>query len=280
MRLLPSLVGALFLSALAAHASSAHPTAAKPTAAAIRAALRGAPLFTELFIPRSPLQGVVVTLHRGAWTATGRSAAATEHADDRAWVRRRWLAVNSSYRPGAQALADVRLVYRRVRGATHARLPICLVGASSGGNLALVAATQLSGIACVVAEAAPSNLVDIATQTAYDPSAPGGYSSSGPSYIHDVAIRQLGEDRLDDFSPLFAATRITAPVLLAEARDDPLIPERQQSDLCSRLGRRCAGSLTLKPGPLSFVHAGVARSALGWFRRLETDLAHDAAQGH
>lgn len=277
-RIAAALVSAAFLPATSANASTELPAATQPNALAIRAALRGVPFFTEVFVPRRPLQGIVITLHRGAWGVTGQSPAATEHADDHAWVRRRWLVVNSSYRPGTQGLTDVRTIYRRVRRATHAAVPICLVGASSGGNLALVAATQLPGIACVVAESAPSDLVDIASQTAYDPSAPNGASSTGPSYIHDVATQRLGESNLGEFSPLFATDRITASVLLAQAQQDPLIPEQQQSDLCSRLGTRCVGSLALQPGPLSFVHAGVARSALMWFRRRETALARDAVR--
>src|SRR5439155_16783546 len=121
-------------------------------ARAIRAALRSEPFFTEVFTPARAAEGVVITLHRGSWSATGREPAATEHGDDHAWLRRHWLVVNSSYRPGVLGLADVRSVYVRVRGAIDRALPICMVGASSGGNLALLAAARLPDLRCLVAE--------------------------------------------------------------------------------------------------------------------------------
>ncbi|MFL5845186.1 MAG: alpha/beta hydrolase family protein [Solirubrobacteraceae bacterium] len=263
---------------LATSAPIASAAAGGGDAARIRAALRAEPFFTELFVPSRAPEGIAITFHRGAWTGTGAQAAAAEHADDRAWMHRRWLVVNSSYRPGTAGLADVRDVYRRVRRATRDALPICMIGASSGGNLALLAATRLPDLACLVAEAAPADLVDIGSQQAYDGSAESGSSSTGPAYIHDVAIQALGADNLRPFSPLYVATRIKARVLLAEAEQDPLIPAQQLDDLCGRLAARCAGSLRLAPGPLSFVHAGVSRPALAQYRRAESRLAHLVAQ--
>jgi dienelactone hydrolase len=242
---------AVFLLALPGAATAAGP-------ADVRAALRSEPFFTEVFAPSHPAEGVVITLHRGAWSSTGRDAAATEHADDRAWLRRRWLVVNSSYRPGVLGLADVRSVYIRVRRALGNKLPLCLVGASSGGTLALLAATRLPQLDCLVAEAAPTDLL-----------APGG--------IHDLAAQALGEQNLRAFSPLFVADRIKADVLVAGAQQDPLVPQQQLSDLCTRLASRCAGFLSLAPGPLFFVHAGVERGALSRFRRAETALASSAS---
>jgi acetyl esterase/lipase len=232
-------------------------TASASDARAIRAALRSEPFFTEVLTPSRPAEGVVITLHRGAWSATGRDAAATEHADDHAWLRRHWLVVNSSYRPGVLGLADVRSVYVRVRLAIQRALPICMVGASSGGNLALLAAVRLPDLRCLVAEAAPTDLM-----------ATGG--------IHDLAVQALGEQNLRAFSPLFAADRIEAEVLVAGAEQDPLVPPQQLSDLCMRLAR-CAGSLSLAEGPLWFVHAGVDHAALSAFRRAETALARRAS---
>jgi dienelactone hydrolase len=259
--------GAL-LAALAVLAAPAQANDAR----AIRRALRSTPFFTEVFAPKRAAEGVVITLHKGSWSATGATAAASEHPDDRAWLRRRWLAVNSSYRPGAAGLSDIRLVYRRVWRAIRHRLPVCFAGASAGGNLALLAAETLPDLDCVVAEAAPTDLVHIASQPAWDG------SSNGPGYIHDSAVQALGEPNLSAFSPLFAADRIHARVLLAEAEQDPLIPRQQLDDMCARLGSECAGVMRMAPGPLWFVHASVARTQLAAFRRAETRLAHGAAR--
>jgi dienelactone hydrolase len=260
---------------LALHAltQSAEAAPTRPDAA-VRAALRSAPFFTEIFVPPRRALGVVITFHRGAWSATGSQPAATEHPDDHAWLRRHWLVVNSSYRPGVAGLSDARSVYRRVNRAVHGELPICMVGASSGGNLALLAATRLPTLACVVAEAAPVDLVNIASEVTYDPNADGGASSTGPAYVHDAAAQALGADNLRAFSPLFMTERIEADVLVADAEQDPLIPPQQLSDFCARLSSRCAGFLRMAPGPLSFVHAGVDRAALSQFRQAETSLAH------
>lgn len=269
------LAAAALLCALAttalAQAAEAAPRGGK--AAAIRAALRSAPFYTETFAPSREAEGVVITLHRGAWAGTGRQAAATEHADAHAWLRRRWLVVNSSYRPGTAGLADVLSAYRRVAAAVRGTLPICMVGASAGGNLALLAATRLPDVGCVVAEAAPTDLVNISSQAAYDPNAEGGASPVGPTYVHDAAVQALGADNLRRFSPLFVAHLIKARVLLAEAERDPLIPAQQLSDLCARLRSRCVRRVQLAPGPLNFVHGRVSRAALSRYRLVETKLA-------
>ena len=254
---------AAVLAAFAVFAAPAHANEASE----IRRVLKPAPFFTEVFAPKRAPRGVAITLHKGSWSATGAAAAASEHADDRAWVRRRWLAVNSSYRPGATGLADIRLVYRRVWRAVRHNLPVCLVGASSGGNLALTAAEGLPGLSCVVAEATPTDLVNIASQPVYDG------STTGPAYIHDAAVQALGEPNLAAFSPLFDADRISARVLFAQAEQDPLIPDQQSGDMCVRLAERCAGAMRMAPGPLWFVHAGVARSQLAAFRDAESRLA-------
>jgi dienelactone hydrolase len=252
--------------ALAVLAAPAHANDARD----IRRALETTPFFTEVFAPSRAPEGVVITFHKGSWSATGQAAAASEHPDDRAWVRRHWLAVNSSYRPGAAGLRDVRLVYERVHRATRHRLPICLVGASAGGDLTLLSAESLPDLGCVVAEAAPTDLVNIASEPVWDG------STSGPAYIHDAAVQALGEPNLNAFSPLFGAQRIHARVLLAQAERDPLIPRQQSADMCTRLGSRCAGFMPLAPGPLLFVHARVARTSLSAFRRAETRLARGA----
>src|SRR4029079_12475459 len=129
--------------------------------------------------------------------------------------------------------------------AVRHRLPVCLVGASAGGNLALTAAEGPPDPDCVVAEAAPTDLVDIASQPVYDG------STTGPAYIHDTAAQALGEPNLNAFSPLFGADRIGARVLFAQAEQDPLIPQQQAADMCARLAKRRAGA-----GPIG---AGASR---------------------
>jgi dienelactone hydrolase len=241
------------LAALCCLAAPATATAGGGDAVRARAALRSARFFTEVFAPRAPARGVVLTLHQSGWQATGRAAAAREHPEDRFWLRRRWIAVNSSYRPGRAGLRDVLWVYDSLRRSLGPDEPICLSGASAGGNLALLAAARRRSVACVVARAAPSDLVHIGGEAAYDRSA------RGPVWVHDQAQRMLGAGALGRFSPMRVARRIRALVLLAEAAHDALIPWRQQLDLKRELRDRCVGVVRLAPGDARFVHARVSR---------------------
>lgn len=257
---------------LAAATATAEASVSRQDVKAIRRTVRSLPFFTETSVPKRSPAGVVITLHKGSWAATGRAAAESEHQDVAAWLRRRWLVVNSSYRPGVRGLADVRATYARVSKAVGRRAPICLVGASAGGNLALIAATRIQTLSCVVAEAVPTDLVNIASQLAYDPASETGASTTGPTYVHDSAEQALGAENLRAFSPLLQAERTRARVLLAVAERDPLIPVEQETDYCARLAR-CEGALQLEAGTLQFVHAGVSRAALSAFRSKETAMA-------
>jgi hypothetical protein len=122
----------IFVAGIAAFAVAAPAQAESPNRLThrIAAAVRGQPFFTEVLTPARQPRGVVITFHRGAWSATGAAAAATEHGDDHAWLRRGWIAVNSSYRPGVQGLDDAQSIFTRVRRVAGGQLPICLVGAS------------------------------------------------------------------------------------------------------------------------------------------------------
>ena len=75
-------------------------------------------------------------------------------------------------------------------------LPICAVGISAGGNLALNLATREPDLDCVVALSAPTDLTTVARQ---DPKGEEAYKA---------AVAAFGKDALVKFSPVRHADAI------------------------------------------------------------------------
>lgn len=231
---------------------------------------RGAPAFVETFGPNEH-RGVVITVHGGAWSAVGPAAAATERFEAAAWAARGWTAVNVSYRPGARSLDDVLWFYDRVRAHVGSRTPVCLSGASAGGQLALMVAVRRADVACVIARGAPTDLTTIGRQRAFGPDGPQG---EGPRATREWAVRAFGEGRLAAMSPALHAERIHAWVLLALADRDPFVPWDQALELKAAMPR--AFVVRLSWGGRRWVHTTVSARAARRFRRAERTLARRA----
>jgi alpha-beta hydrolase superfamily lysophospholipase len=208
-------------------------------------------------------RGAALILHGGAWRLTGANAIRAERPDARAWQRRGWTTDNADYRAGSASLADVVGDYERLRQLVGRHAAVCVVGASSGGQLALLLAERFPAIRCVVAEAAPVEITALTgpvRQAADEYLLPGGSASF--------------------WSPAEHADDIHCPVLLSAAADDAVIDPAQSVGLARILGRRAI--LALLPadaaGP-EWVHAGVTPRSLAAYRQIESRLASAAAAG-
>jgi dienelactone hydrolase len=125
--------------------------------------------------------------------------------DARRFRLRGFHTVNASYRPGAAGLSDVRQIYREVGRRTRARPG--LVGASAGGRLALLLASE-ERPAFVVSMGGPTDL----------PTLPA-------PVVRGWADDAFGRRGLRRWSP--SRRRMRAPVLLAHNRGDRLVPVTQ-----------------------------------------------------
>lgn len=151
------------------------------------------------------------------------------------------------YPAGVRGIEAVERIYRRARQRVG-HLPICAIGVSAGGQIALMLAVKYPALRCVIDEAAPTDLPALARQ-------PGGATA------YRIAARALGASNLARLSPALHAASIRARLLLVYAADDPLVPVAQ--GVLMKHADPSAKLIILPPGPAPFVHTGIGGSVSG-----------------
>ena len=74
-----------------------------------------------------------------------------------------WETFNIDYHPLARSRADVARAYDAVRARVGPNVPICAMGASAGGTLALLLSVDRPSLACVMSWAGPTDLASVTT---------------------------------------------------------------------------------------------------------------------
>jgi acetyl esterase/lipase len=263
-------------------------------------------------------RGVALVLHGGGWQDNGAlpSDGLTTQAEAR-WTARGWASVAISYRSSAQgpvtdALRTVTAFFggpnamvpvaqpgsalrsiddsagfyaRRAEaiGAALARKPTCVVGFSAGGHLALLVAVRHPDVACVVADAAPANLVDmplppgapdplrlqwlagVYAEFAFGPASAGIQNSYKRPELSPTKLAQTG------------GFPSGVPVLLGYTQDDPFVGPGHAEGFAAARPSTLLFELTPSAvmGAPGFVHSPVTPESLADYRAVEDALAHD-----
>jgi acetyl esterase/lipase len=235
----------------------------------------GAPAYYEVGEPTTgnPARGVMLVVHGGGWKKNGPGFVAEMRKDADRWRARGWRTVSISYRPCERAFADVKWFYDRVRAVYGAGLPYCALGASAGGNLVLVLATQRPNLACVINQSGPTNAKALVDQEAYDPIS--GSSVVGPRWLFNTLTAAVGQETTHWYSP--ANFPISARVLSAFTARDTLVPLAQATELQSKMHARNPQAysevVNLEHGSAAtFVHAPVSQAALDDYYAREREL--------
>jgi len=184
----------------------------------------------------------VLVVHGGGWTKTGDRMVRRMAADARRRQRLGYGVENIDYRPGRFAYPDVLAAYDRLRARVGEGTPICILGASAGGHMALMAALQRPDVACVIAHAPPTDITTLSADL--QRRAHGAFDWLGGAAM---------------YSP--ARYAFHTPLLLVQGTDDPIVPVAD-----SRLMHAAApGSalIELPPGTATFTHTRVDARALG-----------------
>jgi acetyl esterase/lipase len=213
-----------------------------------------------------PAVGAVILIHGGGWTDTGPALLPPMTPIAQHFNMLGWNTYNTDYRPEAKSLPDVIKVYDYVRSQLGPRKPICALGSSAGGNLALLLAIARPKLACVMSYAGPTDLTVLNN--------PGAGEVYKP--VHALADAVRGD--LAAWSPLKQASKIRAKALLAYATNDPLVPLSQATELAARL----PGSVlsVLKPGGRIFIHSLVQSSQLDHTYAVQDSLLARVAAAH
>ena len=226
---------------------------------------------TSLTRPPGTPKGFVVLIHGGGWIFTGPALLAPEAPTVASLASLGWGVYDVDYRPGWFSVVDVVAAYDHLRR-LHPRAPICALGQSAGGQLAMLLAASRPRLRCVISEAGITDLREIPLA---DP-------------LH-VLIEHVFHGRPWEFSPVRLAADIHGTLLCAGSSFDQLVPEPEQLEAIKRVRPKTitmllAGAPTPNgpsfAHPPNFVHASVTPAAALRFRRaLERTLAQAVAAG-
>lgn len=210
---------------------------------------------------RADARGTVILIHGGAWMLHGREHALREHERHAARLNRLGFdTVAITYRPGHRALGDVVAFYDRLRARLGTREPICALGDSAGGHLALMLAARRATLDCAIARGAPTDL-----------------RAAHGVWREPVARELAPYAPLPRISPVTYAGRLAGRVLASQARRDPVVGIGQLARL-RRAGRGRVATMVLPPGGAGYVHAHVSPAALARLERAEARLLARAAR--
>ncbi len=190
---------------------------------------------------------VLMLIHGGSWT--GISPASFNATLGTAAVLQTlgYETFTVDYRRGAQGVTDLDNLYVAARQQVGPSVPICAIGVSAGGHLALVLAEHHPDLACVIDFAGPTDLPALRTE-------PHGQLSA-----YTIALTAFGAAPLAELSPALHPGTIKAKLMLLYAQTDPLVPVEQ-----GRIMARAYPSaqlIVLPPGSAPFVHTGVGAPA-------------------
>jgi dienelactone hydrolase len=206
---------------------------------------RQAQLAAEWGMPTSGRpRALVMLIPGGGWEATGASQIRHQLTGLIASFQKLgYETLAFGYGAGAQGIRDGEMFYRLARKRVGPNLPICALGLSAGGHIAMMLAVMNPRLACVVDAAGPTDLLALAKE----PSGTAGYQ---------LAVKAFGARNLSAYSPARHASSIRAKLLMLFAQNDPIVPVAQGQDMARALpGSRL---IILPPGPVPFVHSGVA----------------------
>lgn len=230
----------------------------------------GAPAYYEVGEPTGAYagqapKGIMLIINGGGWYLNGPGMVASNRQDADYWRAAGWRTVNLTYRPCSQSFGDVTWFYDQARALWGSSLPYCALGASAGGNLALMLAAARSTVSCVISEGGPTDGTTLKNE-----STPIG-AANGPRWVYNLLAAAVGPEQVVWWSPALFA--IHARVLWTVSAGDPYIPWAQGTELQSKMlaanPSAYVNVLQLPSGTTPWVHANVSATALTLLQQAE-----------
>jgi len=212
--------------------------------------------------PAGTVRGTMIMVHAGGW------AGHDEYAQDLLMQRpgqqllaRGWRIVSLDYEEGTAGLQDVlnatgSELARRTSGG-----PVCLYGESAGGHLALVAASRLRAIDCVIALGPPTDL------SLYQVEAAGSADGRLALVAYQIS-RFFGTTDAENapWDPASLAPRIQTDVLLFHEDDDAIVSPQHNLNFAADRTTTQSTHLAAGGDGDGFVHGTVSASGREVYR--------------
>jgi len=170
--------------------------------------------------PDGVVRGTVIMIHSGGWK--GHDAYTQGQLLEKPgalFLDRGWRVVSIDYDEGTAGLQDVLAAARAELGRGTAPGPLCLYGESAGGHLALVAASQLPDIDCVISLGAPTDINLYRSEGSVSPDFRVRLVASQASRFFGTTIEAVAP-----WNPVSLAPKMQADVLLINEADDAIVP--------------------------------------------------------
>jgi dienelactone hydrolase len=238
----------------------------------------GAPAYYEVGEPTGAFagqqpKGVMLVIHGGGWYTVGGHAVEAIRPEADRWRARGWRTLNITYRSCSQSFGDVQWFYDAARAVWGTGMPYCATGGSAGAHLALLLAASKPSVSCVIAEAGPTDMISLKSQSA-DLADPVQASDGAHALYNMMAAAFGGDDQAIWWSP--AQWKINARVLWAVAAGDTLVPPAQGDLLRAKMLERDPNAyidvMKLPAGSIGWVHTAVSQEALDTFYAAEDKL--------
>lgn len=165
-------------------------------------------------------RGTVILVHGGGWSGhDGKSQNKLMTGPGNLFRDRGWRVVSIDYEEGTAGLQDVldAAGAELARGTSDG--PLCLYGESAGGHLALVAASRLRAIDCVISVGAPTDIALYQTEGPRSPDARVRIVAYQMNRFFGTSAQQTAPWDLVSLAP-----SIHADVLLLQEDDDSMVP--------------------------------------------------------
>lgn len=230
---------------------------------------RPAPISVQAKASTERVNGVVISLHGGGWM--GDRDLADIRQKMRPFVKPAlklgWSVVHLSYSTGAaQALVDIHQTYLRVKQRFGRSVPVCLLGNSAGGHLALTYAgisakrSDVRAPDCVVASSPPTDILAFRRQAAAKPR----IRRENLYRFLEIGFRDSWQ--MHNLSPVRYVPRFKSKTLLFTVQGDPVVSPAQVVSFGAKLKRKKpklhSRTVILNGGFLPFVHHRI--SPTGW----------------
>jgi acetyl esterase/lipase len=216
--------------------------------------------------PAGPARGTVIMVHAGGWAGHDADAQkALSESPGNLFLERGWRVVSIDYEDGTAGLADVLSAAGAELARNSTDGPLCIYGESSGAHLALVAASRLRAIDCVIGLGTPTDLTLYQEESAV--------STDGRMRLVSSQISRFFGTTLAETAPwnlVALAPTIHADVLLIHEADDAVVSPLHAARFAA--ARPTTQTLELEAGgnpedhSLDFMHGTVSpagRAAYG-----------------